>query len=99
MVKGCSVKSPRLATVAGELALRAELTMKIKPITASTPLLSSIPRLFGRFPWPRQLGYALGLAGILLAMGTAQAATTLIWDPNSNGASDGSGTWHGDRKS
>jgi hypothetical protein len=28
-------------------------------------------------------------------MGPAQAATTLIWDPSSNGASDGSGTWHG----
>jgi autotransporter-associated beta strand protein len=69
--------------------------MKIKPITASTPLLSPIPKLFGRFPWPRQLRCALGLAGILLALGTAQAATTLIWDPSSNGASDGSGTWHG----
>ena len=39
---------------------------------------------------------ALGLAVIVLSMGTAQAATTLTWDPNISGApSDGSGTWHG----
>src|ERR1035437_3524579 len=96
IVRGSSVWSARLATVAGELALRAELTLKIKPITELTPVLSPIPTLFGRFPWPRPLGYALGLAWILLAMGTAQAATTLAWDANSVGApSDGSGTWHG----
>ena len=54
-----------------------------------------MPKLSGRFSWRRLLGYALGLACLIFSLGTAQAATTLIWDPSSNGASDGSGTWHG----
>jgi autotransporter-associated beta strand protein len=59
------------------------------------PELSQTPKSSRRFFWPRQLGGVLGLSWILLAMGTAQAATTLAWDPNASGASDGSGTWHG----
>src|ERR1035441_2729312 len=59
------------------------------------PKLPQPPKPSRRFFWPLQLGGVLGLSWILLAMGTAQAATTLAWDPNASGASDGSGTWHG----
>ena len=50
----------------------------------------------GRFLWRRLFRCALGLACLVLAMASAQAVTTLTWDPNISGApSDGSGTWHG----
>src|ERR1035438_6544463 len=97
MVKRCSVRSPRLATVAGELALRAELTMKIKSILTSTAELSQVPKPSSRFLWRRLLGFALGLTCLVLPMATVQAAAiNLFWDPTTTGApSDGSGTWHG----
>src|ERR1039458_713880 len=100
MVKGCSVWSPRLATVAGGLAFRAELTMKIKSILTSTPVLSQMPKLSGRFSWRRLLGCALGLTCLVLPMATAQAAAiNFVWDANSTGGgSDGSGTWHNANK-
>jgi fibronectin-binding autotransporter adhesin len=69
--------------------------MNTQPLSVSNAALSQTPKPLGGFLWRLLLGCALGLAWLVLSMATSQAATTLIWDPNASGASDGSGTWHG----
>ena len=71
--------------------------MKTQYLSASNPELPQTPKPSGRFLWRRLLGCALGLACLVLSMGTGQAAAAinLSWDASSVGApSDGSGTWH-----